>query len=51
MQIKWTESALLDVGRLHDFLALLNAPAAAKVVQMLTAVPTAFYLIRFLDGV
>jgi plasmid stabilization system protein ParE len=48
MQIKWTASALLDVGRLHDFLTLLNAPAAAKAVQMLTAAPNSLIANPFL---
>jgi plasmid stabilization system protein ParE len=40
MQLKWTKSAILDIARLHDFLAPLNADAAAKTVQMLTVAPT-----------
>jgi len=40
MQLKWTSKALADLARLHDFLALVNRPAAARTVQSLTAAPT-----------
>lgn len=39
MEIAWTDSALADVVRLHDFLAVVNARAAARVVQRLTKAP------------
>ena len=35
MELKWTGKALLDLVRLHEFLTLVNKPAAA-----LTAAPT-----------
>jgi plasmid stabilization system protein ParE len=37
MQVKWTGAGLSDLARLHDFLAAVNMPAAARVVQSLTA--------------
>jgi plasmid stabilization system protein ParE len=37
MQVKWTGTGLSDLARLHDFLAPVNALAAARVVQSLTA--------------
>ncbi|MHB1214336.1 MAG: type II toxin-antitoxin system RelE/ParE family toxin [Thiobacillus sp.] len=40
MQLKWTSKALADLARLHDFLAPVNRPAAARTVQSLTAAPT-----------
>ena len=40
MNLKWTSKALSDVARLYDFLATVNKPAAARVVQALTASPT-----------
>lgn len=40
MQLKWTSKALSDLGRLYDFLALANRPAAARAVQALTQAPT-----------
>ncbi|MHA6642165.1 type II toxin-antitoxin system RelE/ParE family toxin [Mesorhizobium sp. A623] len=39
MQLEWTGRALADLARLHDFLSPLNAQAAARVVQSLTAAP------------
>jgi plasmid stabilization system protein ParE len=45
MKLLWTEKALSDLVRLHDFLAPLNPPAAAKVIQSL--VGTASRLPRF----
>ncbi len=45
MKIVWTEKALTDVVRLHDFLAPLNPAAAARIVQNL--VTTAGRLPRF----
>lgn len=40
MELKWTSKALSDVVRLHEFLSLVNAAAAARTVQGLTAAPT-----------
>lgn len=37
--IRWTSKALGDLARLHEFLASVNAPAAAKAVQALTRAP------------
>ncbi len=39
MEIKWADKALSDVARLHEILAVVNADAAARVVQMLAATP------------
>lgn len=39
MQLKWTSKALSDVARLYEFLASVNPPAAARVVQALTRAP------------
>lgn len=39
MEIAWTDKAMSDVGRLYEFLSAVNQPAAARVVQMLTASP------------
>jgi plasmid stabilization system protein ParE len=39
MELKWTGRALSDLVRLHDFLALANGKAAARVVQALAAAP------------
>jgi plasmid stabilization system protein ParE len=35
MKVQWTESGVSDLTRLHEFLAPVNPPAAAKVVQAL----------------
>ena len=40
MKLKWTSKALADLERLHDFLELVNPPAAARTVQSLTKTPT-----------
>ena len=40
MELKWTSKALSDLARLHEFLALANRPAAARLVQALTKAPT-----------
>ena len=37
--VKWTSKALSDLGRLHDFLAPVNKPAAIRLVQSLAAAP------------
>ena len=39
MELKWTSKALSDLARLYEFLSPLNKPAAASVVQSLTAAP------------
>ena len=39
MNLKWTEKAVSDLGRLYDFLAPVNRPAALRAVQALSAVP------------
>jgi plasmid stabilization system protein ParE len=39
MELKWTSKALSDLARLHEFLAPVNARAAARTVQSLTAAP------------
>ncbi len=38
-ELKWTSKALSDLSRLHDFLALANQLAAAKVIKALVAGP------------
>ena len=40
MEIMWADKALSDMGRLYEFLASVNQPAAASVVQSLTVAPT-----------
>ncbi|TVP83153.1 type II toxin-antitoxin system RelE/ParE family toxin [Thioalkalivibrio sp.] len=40
MGLKWTSKALSDLGRLYEFLAPVNKPAAARTVQALTKAPT-----------
>lgn len=40
MELKWTSKALSDLVRLYEFLAPVNQPAAARVVQSLTDAPT-----------
>lgn len=39
MQVIWTEHALLDLERLHEFIANVNTVAAAHVIQSLVAAP------------
>ncbi|WP_037076358.1 type II toxin-antitoxin system RelE/ParE family toxin [Neorhizobium vignae] len=39
MDLKWSSKAVADLDRLHDFLAAVNAPAAARTVQNLAATP------------
>lgn len=36
MNLRWTTKALGDLARLYEFLAVVNQPAAARVVQTLT---------------
>ncbi|MGY6707892.1 MAG: type II toxin-antitoxin system RelE/ParE family toxin [Rhizobiaceae bacterium] len=40
MKLEWTGKALVDLVRLHDFLAPVNRRAAAGTVQSLVAAPT-----------
>lgn len=40
MVLKWTSKALSDLARLHQFLAVVNRPAAAHAVQRLTKATT-----------
>jgi plasmid stabilization system protein ParE len=37
MELRWTSKALSDLTRLHEFLATVSKPAAARAVQALTA--------------
>jgi plasmid stabilization system protein ParE len=39
MKLKWTNKALTDLVRLHEFLVPINPSAAARTVQSLTAAP------------
>jgi plasmid stabilization system protein ParE len=39
MKLKWSNAAVADVARLHDFLATVNPNAAARTVQTLTVAP------------
>jgi plasmid stabilization system protein ParE len=39
MDLKWTSKALSDLARMYEFLAPVNTPAAARVIQPLTAAP------------
>ncbi|MES3022991.1 MAG: type II toxin-antitoxin system RelE/ParE family toxin [Pseudomonadota bacterium] len=36
MELLWTSKALSDLTRLHEFLAAVNEPAAARTVRSLT---------------
>ncbi len=40
MQLRWTSRALSDLARRHEFLSLVNPPAAVRTVQMLAGAPT-----------
>lgn len=40
MELKWTNKALSDLARLHEFLAPVSKPATARTVQALTAAPS-----------
>jgi plasmid stabilization system protein ParE len=37
VELRWTSKSLSDLTRLHEFLAAVNKPAAARTVQSLTA--------------
>lgn len=39
MNLQWTGKALSDLARLYEFLAPVNQPAAARIVQSLAAAP------------
>ena len=39
MKLKWSNEAVADVARLHDFLAKVNPTAAARTAQTLTLAP------------
>lgn len=39
MELKWTNKALSDLARLHEFLAPVNQDAAARIVQSIVAAP------------
>lgn len=39
MRVEWTGKGLADLSRLHDFLAVVNPQAAARVVQTLAGAP------------
>ncbi len=39
MKLKWTNKALSDLVRLHEFLVVVNQQAAAQTVQSLSAAP------------
>lgn len=39
MKLQWSNDAVADVARLHDFLAKVNPTAAARAVQTLTTAP------------
>ena len=40
MEIRWTEKAVTDLGRLYDFLAPANRRAAAAAVKALSVAPS-----------
>jgi plasmid stabilization system protein ParE len=39
MKLKWSNEAVADVARLHDFLDKVNPTAAARATQTLTVAP------------
>ena len=39
MKLKWSNQAVADVARLHDFLAKMNPTASARAAQTLTVAP------------
>ena len=39
MKLKWTNKALSDLSRLHDFLASVNRPTAVRIIQTLVSAP------------
>lgn len=36
MRLHWSSKALSDLARLHEFLAAVNKPAAARIIKSLT---------------
>ena len=44
MDLKWTSKALSDLARLHEFLAPVNKPAAARHVRSRAALPTSLLM-------
>jgi plasmid stabilization system protein ParE len=40
MKLAWTSKAASDLGRVYEFLAAVNPPAAASIVQGLTRAVT-----------
>lgn len=40
MRVQWASKASTDVVRLHEFLASVNGPAAARIVKSLVAAPS-----------
>ena len=41
VKVAWTRRAVEDLGRLHEFLKVVNPTAAAKVLQNLVKAPNA----------
>jgi len=39
MKITWTRKAVSDLGRLYDFLAVVNKAAAVRTMKTLSAAP------------
>lgn len=39
MKLQWSNEAVADVARLHDFIAKLNPTAAARTAQTLAVAP------------
>lgn len=39
MEVEWTQAALTDLERLHEFLTQVNPSAATRVAQALVAAP------------
>jgi plasmid stabilization system protein ParE len=39
MKLQWTSKALADLVRVHEFLAVLNKPAATRMLKSLLAAP------------
>ncbi|MCB1052140.1 MAG: type II toxin-antitoxin system RelE/ParE family toxin [Acidobacteria bacterium] len=44
MEIKWTQHALNDLSRIHEFLAAVNESVAARIVQSLVRAPNGLIL-------
>ena len=39
MEVKWSDRAISDLGRLYDFLSPVNQEAAIKTIQSLSVAP------------